>query len=68
MTPQRKQIPFLFGLGWFIGFIAFTSFTQKIDSKNGLSGTETFLTQDQAHQVNIRVSSELPNIPLFEVD
>jgi len=66
MNPQR--ISFLFGLCWFIGFIAFTSFTPRNDSRNGHMGTETFLNQDQAHQVDIRVSSELPKTPPFKVD
>ncbi|MFT4856971.1 MAG: hypothetical protein ACI8YP_003435 [Algoriphagus sp.] len=66
MNPQR--ISFLFGLCWFIGFIAFTSFSPRNDSRNGLTGTETFLNQDQAHQVDIRISSELPKTPPFKVD
>jgi len=66
MNSQR--ISFLFGLCWFIGFIAFTSFSPRNDSRNGLTGTGTFLNQDQAHHLDIRISSELPKTPPFKVD
>jgi len=66
MNPQR--ISFLFGLCWFIGFVAFTSLPPRYDSGNGLQGNETVLSQELTKAVDIRISSELPKTPPFKVD
>lgn len=68
MTAQHSRISFLFGLCLLIGFVAFTSFTPNLDSRIEFSGTETVLSQDHAHHLDSRISSELPKIPPFKVD
>jgi hypothetical protein len=68
MTPQRKRISFLFGLCWVIGFFAFSSPTPSNGYKHGWAEIQTFLNQDQAPEIDIRVNFDIPNIPPFKVD